>query len=120
MGAAPAGPVAAYVCDWNPLPIGQQLWLKEMEAYSEFPPLQSPESYKLSQVLEEVKQNRPVVTQATDQCEILLRPEAAEAGARSGHRRSRTGAHGGDRQARPAPGEARRQRRRATAGQREV
>jgi len=48
------------VYDWNLLPIGQQLWLKELETYNEFPPLQSPESYNLSQVLEEVKQNRGV------------------------------------------------------------
>jgi arylsulfatase len=58
LGGALAGPVTAYVYDWNLLPIGQQLWLKELETYNEFPPLQSPESYNLSQVLEEVKQNR--------------------------------------------------------------
>jgi arylsulfatase len=58
IGGALAGPVTAYVYDWNLLPIGQQLWLKELETYNEFPPLQSPESYNLSQVLEEVKQNR--------------------------------------------------------------
>jgi arylsulfatase A-like enzyme len=60
MGGALAGPVTAYVYDWNMLPIGQQLWLKELETYIAFPPLQSPESYNLSQVLEEVKQNRAV------------------------------------------------------------
>jgi len=58
IGGALAGPVTAYVYDWNMLPIGQQLWLKELETYNEFPPLQAPESYNLSQVLEEVKQNR--------------------------------------------------------------
>jgi arylsulfatase len=60
LGGALAGPVTAYVYDWNMLPIGQQLWLKELETYNEFPPLQSPESYNLTQVLEEVKQNRSV------------------------------------------------------------
>jgi arylsulfatase len=60
IGGALAGPVTAYVYDWNLLPIGQQLWLKELETYNEFPPLQSPESYNLSQVLEEVKQARHV------------------------------------------------------------
>jgi arylsulfatase len=60
IGGALAGPVTAYVYDWNLLPIGQQLWLKELETYNEFPPLQSPESYNLSQVLEEIKQNRGV------------------------------------------------------------
>jgi arylsulfatase len=60
IGGALAGPVTAYVYDWNLLPIGQQLWLKELETYIEFPPLQSPESYNLTQVLEEVRQARHV------------------------------------------------------------
>ena len=42
IGGALAGPVTAYVYDWNMLPIGQQLWLKELETYNQFPPLQSP------------------------------------------------------------------------------
>jgi arylsulfatase len=50
-----AGPMTAYVYDWNILPLGQQLWLEELESYQKFPPLQAPESYNLSQVLEEVK-----------------------------------------------------------------
>lgn len=29
-----AGPVTAYIYDWNPLPIGQVLWLKELESRS--------------------------------------------------------------------------------------
>ena len=37
------------------LPIGQQLWLKELETYEKFPPLQEPESYNLEQVMEQVK-----------------------------------------------------------------
>jgi len=37
------------------LPVGQQLWLKELQSYIDFPPLQDPASYNLSQVLEEVK-----------------------------------------------------------------
>jgi hypothetical protein len=37
-GGALAGPVTAYIYDWNLLPIGQQLWLKELETYKEFPP----------------------------------------------------------------------------------
>ncbi len=60
MAGALAGPVTAYIYDWNLLPIGQQLWLKELETYSAFPPLQSPESYNLTQVMEQVKQNRAV------------------------------------------------------------
>jgi arylsulfatase len=50
-----AGPMTAYVYDWNILPLGQQLWLRELESYQKFPPLQAAESYNLSQVLEEVK-----------------------------------------------------------------
>jgi arylsulfatase len=60
MGGALAGPVTAYVYDWNILPVGQQLWLKELETYIPFPPLQSPESYNLTQVMEQVRQARAV------------------------------------------------------------
>jgi arylsulfatase len=31
------------------------LWLKHLETFEKFPPLQPPESYNLSQVLQEVK-----------------------------------------------------------------
>jgi hypothetical protein len=31
------------------------LWLEELESFAEFPPLQSPESYNLAQVLQQVK-----------------------------------------------------------------
>jgi arylsulfatase len=37
------------------LPIGQALWLKELESYIPFPPLQDPASYNLSSVIQEVK-----------------------------------------------------------------
>ena len=60
LGGALAGPVTAYVYDWNMLPIGQQLWLKELETYIPFPPLQSPESYNLTQVMEQVRQARHI------------------------------------------------------------
>jgi arylsulfatase len=55
-GGALAGPVTAYQYDWNMLPIGQLLWLKHLETYVDFPPLQSPASYNLDQVLQEVKE----------------------------------------------------------------
>ena len=42
-GGALAGPVSAYIYDWNLLPIGQVLWLKELESYKEFPPSGSSE-----------------------------------------------------------------------------
>jgi len=50
-----AGPVTAWVYDWNLLPIGQALWLKELQSCKEFPPLQDPASYNLDQVMEELK-----------------------------------------------------------------
>jgi arylsulfatase len=55
MGGAIASPSTAYVYDWNMLPIGQALWLKELETYIAFPPLQDPASYNLDQVLQQVK-----------------------------------------------------------------
>ncbi len=53
-----AGAVSAYIYDWNLLPIGQVLWLKELESYKEFPPLQDPASYNLDQVMEQLKKGQ--------------------------------------------------------------
>jgi arylsulfatase len=58
MSGALAGPVTAYIYDWNLLPIGQILWLKELETYKEFPPLQDPASYNLDQVMEQLKKGQ--------------------------------------------------------------
>ena len=55
VGGALGARCTAYLYDWNMLPIGQQLWLKELESYKKFPPLQAPETYNLSQVIEMVK-----------------------------------------------------------------
>ena len=55
LGGALAVPITAYIYDWNMLPIGQQLWLKELESYKQFPPMQSPASYNLEQVMEQVR-----------------------------------------------------------------
>jgi arylsulfatase A-like enzyme len=55
MGGALASPSTAYVYDWNMLPIGQALWLKELESYIDFPPLQNPASYNLEQVVQQVR-----------------------------------------------------------------
>jgi arylsulfatase A-like enzyme len=55
MGGAIASPSTAYVYDWNMLPIGQQLWLKELESYHDFPPMQDPSSYNLEDVIQRVK-----------------------------------------------------------------
>jgi arylsulfatase A-like enzyme len=50
-----AAPSTAYLYNWNMLPIGQMLWLKELESYVAFPPMQDPASYNLTQVLEQIK-----------------------------------------------------------------
>ena len=50
-----AGPVTAYVYDWNMLPIGQVLWLKELQSYIDYPPMQDPASYNLEQVIQQVQ-----------------------------------------------------------------
>jgi arylsulfatase A-like enzyme len=55
MGGAIAAPMTAYVYDWNILPIGQQLWLRELETYRDFPPMQDPASYNLEDVIQQVK-----------------------------------------------------------------
>jgi arylsulfatase A-like enzyme len=56
IGGTLASPSTAYIYNWNMLPVGQQLWLKELESFIEFPALQAPESYNLDQVLEQVRQ----------------------------------------------------------------
>jgi arylsulfatase len=55
-----AGPVTAYIYDWNVIPIGQLLWLKELESYIKYPPLQDPASYNLTQVLQQIKEQRAI------------------------------------------------------------
>jgi len=50
-----AGPVTAFIYDWNLLPIGQALWLRELESYRKFPPMQDPASYNLDQVMEQLR-----------------------------------------------------------------
>jgi arylsulfatase A-like enzyme len=50
-----AGPVTGYIYDWNLLPIGQALWLRELESYRTFPPMQDPASYNLDQVMEQLR-----------------------------------------------------------------
>ena len=55
LGGAMGAPATAWQYDFNLLPIGQQLWLQHLLTYEKFPPLQAPESYNLTQVLQEVK-----------------------------------------------------------------
>jgi arylsulfatase A-like enzyme len=55
-GGVLAAPSTAYLYDWNILPIGQLMWMKELESYAEFPPLQEAASYNLSVILQKVKE----------------------------------------------------------------
>ena len=59
MGGALAAPATAFLYDWNMLPIGQQLWLDWFETLKEFPPMQKPESYNLTQIMEQIKGGHP-------------------------------------------------------------
>jgi len=58
MGGALAAPSTAYLYDWNLLPIGQLLWLKELEGYRTYPALQTPASYNLEQVITQIKETK--------------------------------------------------------------
>jgi arylsulfatase A-like enzyme len=53
-----AAPATAWIYDWNLLPMGQVLWLKELESYKKFPPMQDPASYNLDQVMEQLKKGQ--------------------------------------------------------------
>jgi arylsulfatase A-like enzyme len=55
LGGAMGAPMTAWQYDFNILPMGQQLWLDHLETYNKYPPLQAPESYNLTEVLQEVK-----------------------------------------------------------------
>ncbi len=50
-----AAPSTAYLYNWNMLPIGQMLWLKELETYVAYPPMQDPASYNLTQVIDQIR-----------------------------------------------------------------
>ncbi len=54
IGGSLGSPQTAYIFDWNMLPIGQQLWEDELASYAKFPPLQKPETYNLSGILEKM------------------------------------------------------------------
>jgi len=55
LGGALGGPLTAFQYDWNMLPIGQQLWLEHLLSYEKFPPLQAPETYNLTGILDMVR-----------------------------------------------------------------
>jgi len=58
MGGALAAPSTAYIYDWNLLPIGQLLWMKELLTYKQFPALQTPSSYNLDQIIQEMQESK--------------------------------------------------------------
>jgi len=47
---------AAHQFGTRMLPIGQALWLKHLQTYIVFPPLQNPASYNLEQVMRQVRE----------------------------------------------------------------
>ena len=57
LGGALAAPATAYIYDWNILPIGQQLWYRELMSYKTYPPLQAPETYNLEGILKKVQES---------------------------------------------------------------
>ena len=57
LGGSLGGPTTAYLYDWNMLPLGQLLWEKELESYQTYPPLQAPETYNLTQILNEIRKH---------------------------------------------------------------
>lgn len=58
LGGTIGSPSTAYVYDWNMLPIGQALWMKELLSYKDFPPMQDPASYNLDQVINQIKNTK--------------------------------------------------------------
>jgi arylsulfatase len=58
-GGSLAAPSTAYMYDGLAMfPLGQLLWLKELESYQTYPPMQAPETYNLGQVIQELKAAR--------------------------------------------------------------
>ncbi|MBV8617195.1 MAG: arylsulfatase [Acetobacteraceae bacterium] len=58
-GGTLAAPSTAFVYDGlGIMPLGQQLWLMELETFLTYPPLQAPETYNLGQVVAEIQQQR--------------------------------------------------------------
>ena len=50
-----AAPSTAMIYDWNLLPIGQLLWMKELGTYRTFPSLQTPASYNLDNIIKSMQ-----------------------------------------------------------------
>jgi arylsulfatase len=60
-GGTLTAPSTAYMYDGlGIMPLGQQLWLEKLQSLVTFPPLQSPETYNLGQVIQEIKSQRHI------------------------------------------------------------
>ena len=59
LGGSLGAPSTAYLYDWNMLPIGQMMWEKELMSYKTYPPLQAPETYNLSGILDAMTKRDP-------------------------------------------------------------
>jgi arylsulfatase A-like enzyme len=57
IGGSLGSPSTAFLYDWNLLPIGQQLWEQHLATYATFPPMQAPETYNLSGILDQMKKS---------------------------------------------------------------
>ncbi|MCK1448821.1 arylsulfatase [Bradyrhizobium sp. 48] len=63
-GGSLAAPSTAYMYDALAMfPMGQSLWLKELESYREFPPMQVPSSYNLDQVIGQIRETKTTTHQ---------------------------------------------------------
>ncbi len=58
LGGTLGSPSTAYLYDWNILPLGQLLWMKELYTFKEFPPLQAAETYNLNGILKQMESNK--------------------------------------------------------------
>jgi len=58
LGGTLGSPSTAYLYDWNMLPIGQLLWMKELYTFKEFPPLQAAETYNLNGILKAMEEKK--------------------------------------------------------------
>ena len=58
LGGTLASPSTAYLYDWNMLPIGQLLWMKELYTFKQFPPLQAAETYNLDGILKAMEEKK--------------------------------------------------------------
>jgi arylsulfatase A-like enzyme len=58
LGGTLGSPSTAYLYDWNMLPLGQLLWMKELMTFKEFPPLQAAETYNLNGILKQMEDKK--------------------------------------------------------------